>query len=446
MKIPSVNSSKFAILGAIFLAVIAVSGCIGGGSQSGTVFGMGQDALDLTFESTRDTVDSLEPFLLTLKATNIGEYDAESVQARLTGYDGIYTSSDEPLSTLKSVSSKISAPNMELDLPGDTRDIQWDVFAPYLSKELPDQEIDITAEILYDYRSRASISMVGVTREYLDSLETRGEVLPTQPVLNALNGPISIDVIVPDPHVEIIDDEAEARINIYLYNDGTGNIFNRERDEYDMLTKITLALPDGLTIDTDNCDFELIGENEPGSPKSLVIDNEHNKNKLRMLAGATERTLSCTTFIHRDYAGGGYQTFSIDVSAYYTYLQAATQKIIVHGTEEAPVSVEIEDPLRSTPDTWIRGTQNTIQFELLYNNRPVTTALSKNMVELFVSSTSAGSPVALSYNEDDEVWEATVPCPDMGNSDNEYDLKIEVEYMGSTVTDRQTDAVDYTPF
>ena len=446
MKISSGKISKFALVGAVLLAVITVSGCLGGGGQETRIFGLGDDALDLDFESTHTSVDSLEPFLLTLKATNVGEYDAENVEARLTGYDGISSSSGDQLSKFKPVSSKISAPNDELDLPGDTRDLQWDVFAPYLSEELPDQEIDLTAEIFYDYRSRASIPIVAVTREYIDSLETRGETLPTSPYLNALNGPISIDILVPDPYVELIDDDVEARVNVYLANDGSGNVYNRERDEYDMLTKVTLAVPEGITIDKDNCDFDFDGENEPDQPKTLIIDSEHNKNKLRLLSGATERTLSCSLYVHRDYAGGGYQTFSVDVSTYYTYLQAVTKKIIVSGTEEAPVSVEIEDPLRSTPDTWIRGTQNTVQFELLYNNKPVTSGLSKNMVEVFVASTSAGNPVALSYNEDEDVWEATVPCPDMGNTENDYDLKIEVDYMATEASDRATDAVEYTPF
>ena len=440
----------------LLLLVIFSSGCVSsGGGQTPTNYG--NDLLKLSIDTEgRTTMDSLENFMISVSAQNVGAVDAENVQARLEGYDGITSNSHEVLSDLKDLSpSTIEKPNTDQGLPGGTGDVSWDVTAPYVPGDSPDREITMTADVLYDTKSLATQRIVVATKEYVDSATSRGEQVPVSPSTNVLNGPVSIGVNVGGPYIKLIGSQTDFRLLITLDNDGTGSVYNRDFADYDYLNKIVLKVPKGLDVDTSNCDFTLVSGSGISAEKTLIIDQTHNRNKLRLTNGGSHRDLSCRLIVNRDYVSD-YNTFDVSVNAYYTYLQSVTRKIVVKGAEVSPLQIKILAPTRTNRYDWVRNATASppAKVEVLYENQPVTTGLSANNFTVWLENTpvtnpggsgaEAGTPLSVTYDAANQWWEVYPIVPDMGTSNGIYDLTAQVKYKGYTASTVQPNAVNYT--
>jgi len=444
-----VNLKTLFLVGILFFAVILVSGCISAEEEEMIV--TEGDALDLAIDAEgRTTYDSLEEFMITVKAENLGSFDAENVQARLHGYGGIASGEGETLSGLKDLTPKLlDRPDPEREMPGGSGDVDWGVFAPEVGKTAPDLELTLTGEVVYDYKSLATQKVVIVTRDYIKQQDERGEPVPVNPATESLNGPVSIDVDAADPYVKMVGSTTEFRVKVTLDNIGSGNIYRRSDSKYDYLTKVTMRVPVGIAVDEDNCDFDVISGDatDYNDEQTLVLDTTHSPTKLRMTEGGSTRDLHCRLMANQD---TGYNTYELYISAYYTYLQDISKKLIIHGTEEVSLEGEIVSPAAGAKTLWnvsLNGT-NVVQFKATRAADAVTSGLTttNTKIKLFNDADSTGwvAPVSLSYNSPN--WEAVVngtgvPAHVNGTVN---DLSVKITYAGSTVTETVTEAFNCT--
>jgi hypothetical protein len=318
---------------AILLSVILVAGCLGGDKTKGQA-GFGEDSLDVFIDTEgRSTFDSGEEFTITIDAENFGPFDVSDVNTSLIGFGGLSLTDPDPgekLSHERKLSSFFGRPQPELDVSGGFGTEDWEVTAPTVSEDSPDVNIRLTGQVFYRTKSLGVQKVVVADKDYLVQMEERGETVPVNPVTDALNGPVSLDVEVPNPYVIVrADKESSFVVKIMLNNDGSGNVYARPTKlgggkDRDYLENVTITYPAnvGLTPDIDgNCDFELDAGN-----KIKAIDT-----KLRMMSGGASRDLSCEFKLDAD-SITGYQTFEFYAQTEYTYLQDVVTDIVIEGT------------------------------------------------------------------------------------------------------------------
>ncbi|MFH1450543.1 MAG: hypothetical protein ABIF92_01005 [archaeon] len=331
------TTKTLAILG-IVLSVILISGCLGGGDTKGQA-GFGEDSLDMYIDTEgRTTFDSEEAFVITLSVENFGPFDVTNVQSRLIGFGGI-TADSGKLSATVNMSSFLERPRPDLEVPGGFSTKDWDVKAPKVSPDSPDVEILLTGQALYNTKSLANQKVVVAKKEYLVELEQRGEEVPVNPAVEALNGPVSIDTEIPQPYVTLRDTDPSFTVKILLSNDGSGIVSSRDplnTQDRDYLENITLTVPVGLKIDKSNCDFEIAdADNVYTAEKILKIDSDFGtakKTKLRLMDGGKTRDVSCRLLVDsEDFEG--YQTYELYAQTDYTYVQEVVRDITVQGKD-----------------------------------------------------------------------------------------------------------------
>jgi len=461
---------------AILLAITLVSGCL----ETGPAYkpaGYGKDVLDLYIDTEgRTTFDSMEPFIITITAENVGLFDITDVETMLIGYGGI-TPQDvgTSLSSLRSMADLLEKPRPEVDMLGGSATWDWDTYAPFVGEDSPDVEIMLTGEVYYRTKSLAQQKLVIVERDYLTKLAERGETIPVNPETEAKNGPVSIDVEVPNPYVRMTGDTSKFSVKLIVINDGSGNVYGRwggGLGDYDYLEKVTLEVPAGLIADSDNCDFKIPSNNNYDSIKMLVIDEDNKKGKLRLLEGGSYRELYCRFETDSNYVNG-YQTFELYAQAEYSYLQDVPRKLIILGTEEKPITLTTIFPTRGYPSNWEASPGNeAIFFSVSYKNQLVTApgevtttatiaqagmdassditltnVVYKPKGKNFADVGATCIPSASEYTADETKVAGFVACasrPDVyiAGSDGPYMLNMKVLHSGETATDRSYEAIN----
>lgn len=439
------GSVKYLALVLALAAVIAIAGCIGGGGQK-NLFSMGKDALSLSIDAEGvTTFDSLQPFTITLNAENTGSFDATNASGRLQGFGGLTArTSGERLSLEKAMSPKnLDRPQPDKKIAGGTGTVEWEVSAPYVAVDAPDAEIVLTGEVFYTTKSLASQRIVAATQTYIKNAEARGEQIAAIPITDSINGPVAVDVEAAIPYVKVLGEpQTDFRIKIMLNNDGSGTLYNRGLNLYDYLDKIIVKLPAGIGVDTSNCDLQLISTSGIDSIKTLVIDNTHSREKLRLLEGGVTRNLNCHLYADSSYVTG-YNTFDLKIEAFYTYIQQVTKRLLIKGTEEKPLKLHILKPLATAPEFWVKDSVHTVKFEVLYQNMPVKSGIAIANMNAYVGSDEA-QKIDLNFDTTDNTWGMRIKTPNLGAAKALYDLKVQAGYGGETAYDIQRGAVNYS--
>ena len=149
-------------------------------------------------------------------------------------------------------------------------------------------------------------------------------------------------------------------------------------------------------------------------------------------------------YIDKDYVGsGGFNTFDLKVETYYTYVQQVIHDLVIKGTEEKPLKLNILSPTAAEPEDWVKNTIHSVKFTLLYQNVPITTGISADGITATVGS-KAAQKVDLKYDAEDKNWVLRVRTPDLGIPKAVYDLSVDAAYGAETTTATQTDAVSYS--
>ncbi len=440
--------NKFFLTLIVLSATLLIAGCTGGdtGAAVGTA---GADSLTLSIDTEgRDLFDSNEAFLISVEAENTGPVNAENVEVRLQGYDGI---SGTALGTYTSLSpGTLERPNTDEGLAGGVGNIEWDVIAPYVSATSPDREISLTAAVRYDTKSIVSQKVVIAEASHLTELEARGERVPASPTQEARNGPVGIAMEAPAPYVRMSGSEDDFILRVTVYNDGSGTVYDAT-GERDRVSSIRLSIPSGLTVDESKCDFDLRTSNSLDGVKVLLIDSSSSsakQNKLRLTEGGYTRTVQCHLQSYSDRVNG-YNTFAIESEVSYTYVQSVSTSLDIIGTSEGALALEITDPSTTSQGTWTAATE-TITFTLAYQGELVTdTNPSFDVTDdsylnftLINGSTELDVPVSLTGNTySNGVWSVQVIAP-TGTTSDHITLRGTANYLGETATDRNVNSVE----
>jgi len=446
------NGISKIILAVILVGIVAISGCTGGGDVS--VRGAGGDALELGIDTEgRSTFDSLEPFLITVQAENTGDFDAETVEARLQGYagitpteGGIYTLSDAKAFSPSTFDRPLD------DVPGTSGTIDYDVKAPYVSEGAPDVEINLNAEVKYNYRSLLSRRIVAATAEEVNKRENRGEDIPVSSETKALNGPVSISMETEEPYERVTGATESVRLKIHLQNDGSGNIcrncFGVGDKEYDYITKVTLKVPAGITIG-DDCDLETVTANTKHAVKTLVLEEgDTYDDKLRLTGGGAERSLYCRLVLYSDHVAG-FNTYDLEATTDYAYLQSVSKKLIVQGVEEPAVRASIKYPTRVDPDSYNTsgGETHHVRFTVEYYGAPLTgtgTINVSDITSLKIGETAVDltdNVTSVTFNSTTQEYDLT--CKSEALSAGTYDVFLTVSYASESAVATASRAVVY---
>jgi hypothetical protein len=329
----------------IILAVVLVAGC--GDDDTKGQAGYGEDSIDMIFDTEgRSVFDSNEDFIITMTVENFGPFDVENVKTKLIGFGGL-TTVGTPLSTDVLLATKLDRPRPELEVAGGFATKDWEVVAPNVSADSPDVEVLLTSEVYYRTKSLGVQKVVVAEKDYIDKLAARGEIIPVNPMTDSMNGPISLDMAVPDPYVTIRQENESLRVKISLDNDGSGTVYARpdlsEGKNTDYLESVTLKVPVGLRVDLANCDFDITvvdgwtadaTATNSSKEKILYIDGTSTAKlpKLRLMEGGLRRDLACTLLVDKETYVSGYQTFELYAQADYSYMQDAIRSVIISGT------------------------------------------------------------------------------------------------------------------
>ena len=177
------NMKALMILVLPIIAVVAISGCLGG-----TVVGTGNGIVIEEFKPTLTTVYSDQEVGLLLKIENQGEAEAQDIRALIFGINSDEWNADEEknLYDLLGVDPVTS-------VAGGTKIVQWtQMRAPYLAPSL-EHIYTPKVRVSYDYATSAIKPITIVDKDEMVRLIQEGEIIPTG-VTTYTAGPLSVDV------------------------------------------------------------------------------------------------------------------------------------------------------------------------------------------------------------------------------------------------------------
>lgn len=190
---------KYHLLVLPVLAVVLISGCIGGGPTTGT---MGPGVVITDWKPDFSTVNSGENVRLQLRAQNQGEVRAEDVEAEIAGIDVSEWGTLGTFSEKKDLGDLIAF-DKETNTPGEVQTVYWDLEAPDLAKGV-DFTYKPIVKLSYDYETTAQKPITLVDESELRKIQQQGKSLPSETTRYS-SGPLSVEIRTGD-YVKTSDD------------------------------------------------------------------------------------------------------------------------------------------------------------------------------------------------------------------------------------------------
>jgi len=249
------------MLFAPLLAVILVSGCVGGGTT-----GLGNGVAILNFEPDfPQGVYSGDTVKLQLRIQNQGETTAKNVEVELTNIDTSEWGTFGLFGFSESIGDLLPY-DTTTNTPGAIKTHEWRLQAPELSKGT-EFTYEPMAKVSYDYRTIAQKPITLVDEDELRRIIQQGKSLPNKPT-EFTAGPLGVEIktgefvrtssgvsggesyeIFP-VYIKITNKEWEAGGTVI--KDGFGGFF----EGYDYPIRIKITPPNGVTtrsFGTDAC-------------------------------------------------------------------------------------------------------------------------------------------------------------------------------------------------
>jgi len=240
------KNMKVLILVLPIIAVVAISGCLGG-----TVGGTGNGIVIEEFKPTLTTAHSDQEVGLLLKIENQGEADAQDIRALIFGINANewYADEEKYLGDLIGVDPVTS-------IAGATTIVQWtDMRAPTLASGLQ-HTYTPKVRISYDYATSAIKSITIVDKDEMVRLIQEGETIPTG-VTTYTAGPLSVDVTTGTYAIGDLNTDYTFNLQIYITNlwwgsngrvESEDSSYGSSGDYYPLEMQITL--PDELSFES----------------------------------------------------------------------------------------------------------------------------------------------------------------------------------------------------
>lgn len=270
----------------IMVLLILTLGCAG---TDAVLRGAQSDGLKITrFEPDLKEVQEGGKVVLALLVQNTGLFSATAVSANLFMHDGFegaaWTKSIDPLKPA----------NTELNTPGGTAEVLWDMTAPKIAKGENTYPFNFLLDLAYGYESSGFREVPIIKYERVLQLKQANKPLPKGQE-SYLNGPLGISINADDP---IILKETEKAFTLkvmlslksgYIKEDGSVS-GDCGSEKLNCVRSVEIELPDGLSIDT--------GNDEDGDA-NCAFDASGKKSYVKLVEGK-EAVLSCKIKISRD--------------------------------------------------------------------------------------------------------------------------------------------------
>lgn len=319
-----ITMRKYALLSALLLAVVFLSGCIGQTTTTTT----GEGLSISSFASDFSDIRSGEQVTISAMVDNVGEYDATGVSAQLFGLNiGGSEWSLDSQSAQTQTTPLIRKSDATLDLPGESYDFTWSVNSP------EDLRVDNTytanLRVYYKYGTSSTSLMRFMTYDYLKSLPTEDfeATKETTGVTQSASSkaPLSVSLNVGNRPLVVYDDGDTFSVQMDITNADAGNAFDVSAQypptaalDSKYLHKVNVHIDTDLDLDCSNT----FGS---GSPKS---------GQITLTKGET-KTLFCTATIPSKAKLGNTRDYSVTVTLTYGYyIDASTQVTVLKS--EAP--------------------------------------------------------------------------------------------------------------
>jgi hypothetical protein len=206
------------------LAILPVSGCIGGGNQTA----IGQGLVIEKFLPTLDTaIESGEPVGLQLEVRNRGDYNGLMGSGAPAVAEIMAIDPTEWIVTPSTVVDlgSLLAPDVESQTEGGLGKVTWELTAPTLQRG-ERKLYPVRARVYYLYETKAIKPVWFVTSEELRRLVQSGESL-TSEVVSQTAGPLTVTVNA-GPFVKARElTDARFQLQIRIDNTGGGQIRGR---------------------------------------------------------------------------------------------------------------------------------------------------------------------------------------------------------------------------
>ncbi len=240
------------------LAVILVSGCVGGGDS--VEFGNG--VVIQAWEPDFSRLYSGETIQLQLKVQNQGEIDATDLEARIMGIDTGRDGWDLDVTVGSDERELLLAPNPDTNTPGEVWTTIWTGTSPELVRGM-EHTYEPIVRLSYVYSGTATKTITLVDAQELRRIIQQGKSLPSQSTMSTA-GPLSIEVQTGN-YVKTQKEDDPFPINIRITNtmwNGGGSTIPidesglRSPRNYNYPVHMEIEMPSGLRIDRDTCDTD----------------------------------------------------------------------------------------------------------------------------------------------------------------------------------------------
>lgn len=269
----------------IILLVLAL-GCTTTG-----VSGSQSDGLRITrFEPDLKEVQEEGKVVLALLVQNTGLFSATSVSANLFMHDGF-----EGATWTKDAGS-LKPANTELNTPGGTAEVLWEMTAPKIAKGENTYPFNFLLDLAYDYESSGFREVPIIKYERVLQLKQANNPLPKGRE-SYLNGPLGISINADDPIIIKADKAFTLKVLLSLksgYVKEEGSVSGDcGAEKLNCVRLVEIELPDGLEIDT--------GKDEDQDPLCAFTQSGRTATKdyVKLVEGR-DAVLSCTIKVTRD--------------------------------------------------------------------------------------------------------------------------------------------------
>lgn len=370
------------------MAVVAVSGCISGGSKT-AVSGNGIAITDFA-SSVSEATDCDKSVRLNLDIENKGgnSIPAGSLLACLNGKNFPGKTSEQmwaiDSATLQcqSLKKKLDAPDTVKNIPGGAASFKWTAYSPFVPFPLTRTD-GFSGRVFYNYNSRTSATVFLISESELAVAKQTGKSLPSAPEIDKTTSPVDISIDVSQPVVGSSGDTFTLKVT--LSNVGGGTVFDPSVVSFGSDSSSMPSIPeDKLNLITIKVDTSLGagGDTESGFCKADLKNVELRK-------GSTV-TIPCDIKINTPITS--LKSFPILLTASYGYF-----------IDSSEIPMAVSGKKNKDPATCVDGVSSGSIFDFSLSASPASATLASG-------SSSVTSTITTALNSG-TAQAVTLSCP-----------------------------------
>jgi len=206
----------------LILAVVFLSGCIGGGTDTGGTKGV----IITSFEPDISEIYSGDEIVFTAMVENIGEEDADDIELRIFGLGNDWDIDDKTQKI-----NFLEKQDADEGIPGGTGEVQWTAESP--SNLKVDNVYTATIRMTYSYETTALANIRAYNSDYLKTIpEEAGDIMNSNGLdsFTVTDAPITVELSgISKPIVSSGD--VQSSITVLISNIGDGKPFDSEETD-----------------------------------------------------------------------------------------------------------------------------------------------------------------------------------------------------------------------